>query len=217
MLIQLSREIVDESDVYVDVHKAIRRLTPAPRIKCIHPDAAISSTATKRPGDGPILVDVVEATLGEAGTTAAMGTAEVRIDNDGPDARPKTAIFMKRRSSAGPDGKPGVGTIPVKASLDEMKQQLRLGPANRATQPRSMRTNVFKIKQGLRVTTFVGPSSSDRHHEENGHARLEAYDEDHEAEGLEEDPDQTPLLGTKPMNGGLQNGQYGTTRTRRGR
>ena len=29
----ISREIIDESDVYVDVHKAIRRLAPAPRTR----------------------------------------------------------------------------------------------------------------------------------------------------------------------------------------
>ncbi|OAQ97786.1 hypothetical protein LLEC1_05557 [Akanthomyces lecanii] len=32
----IGEEIVDESDVYIDVHKAIRRLTPAPRARCGH-------------------------------------------------------------------------------------------------------------------------------------------------------------------------------------
>lgn len=56
---------------------------------------------------------------------------------------------MKRRSSAGPDGRLEGNTVPIKASLNEMKQQLRLGPANRAAKPLSNTRNVFKIKQGL--------------------------------------------------------------------
>lgn len=96
---------------------------------------------------------------------------------------------MKRQHSAGPDGRVGKNTVPVKASLDEMRQQLRLGPANRAANPRSStRGSVFKIKQGLGATivttTTTGPAKP-----VNG-----------EAAGADEHTETTPLLG-KDQNG----------------
>jgi metal transporter CNNM len=64
---------------------------------------------------------------------------------------------MKRRRSAGPDGRTDEGApIPVKASLDEVKRQFRLGPANRAANPLSTRGTVFKIKQGLGTPLIDG-------------------------------------------------------------
>lgn len=160
--------------MYVDVHKAIRRLTPAPRARRFHThshghnEAATAATAaaiaSKKPGDNPILVDIAEDSDGQ---TLTVGSFGAQSDSGCPEHHPKTAIFMKRRSSSGPDGGPeGGGPIPVKASLDEMKQQLRLGPANRAAKPRNTRTNVFKIKQGLGVTTLISPAGNGKPIEE---------------------------------------------------
>jgi metal transporter CNNM len=65
---------------------------------------------------------------------------------------------MKRRTSdGGIEGTPVV----VKASLDEMRSKLRLGPANRAANPRSNTRSLFKIKQGL-GTNGTPPSDSSR-------------------------------------------------------
>jgi metal transporter CNNM len=143
------REIVDESDVYVDVHKAIRRLNPAPRAKRINEAAALAAaaTVTSKKGDGSVLVDIAEDGTGQSITVGSLGAmSDTGITED----RPRTAIFMKRRSSEGPDGQRSEGNpVPIKASLDEMKQQLRLGPANRAAKPLSNKRDVFKIKQGL--------------------------------------------------------------------
>lgn len=63
---------------------------------------------------------------------------------------------MKRRRSAGPDGRMDDHPIPVKASLDEVKRHFRLGPANSAANPLSTRGNVFKIKQGLGTPLIDG-------------------------------------------------------------
>lgn len=198
------REIVDESDVYVDVHKAIRRLTPAPRAKKNQNEAATAATAAaiaaKKPsagGDGSLLVDIAEHPDGRAVTVGSLGA---QSDTGGTEDRhTKTAIFMKRRSSAGPDGKPESGTVPVKASLNEMRQQLRLGPANRAAKPRNTRTNVFKIKQGLGVTTLIGTS---------GNGKLAEVPTVAKADDTTE---QTPLLVRDPMaNGGRLEVRYGS-------
>jgi metal transporter CNNM len=70
----------------------------------------------------------------------------------------RTAIHMKRRTSdGGIEGTPVV----VKASLDEMRSQLRLGPANRAANPRSNTRSLFKIKQGL-GTNSTPPNDGSR-------------------------------------------------------
>ncbi|RDA92496.1 hypothetical protein CP533_6471 [Ophiocordyceps camponoti-saundersi (nom. inval.)] len=199
----IGEEIVDESDVYVDVHKAIRRLTPAPRAKRLHhddgsPAVSTAAMAVKRPGDGSLLIDIAEHPDGQVLTVGSPGALSDTgaVAEDHP---PKTAIFMKRRSSAGPDGKAESGTVPIKASLDEMKRQLRLGPANRAARPRNTRTNVFKIKQGL--TTAPGTGS-------NGKLVAKA------AAVAAVESEETPLLPTvngsgRPSAGGYGSGEVG--------
>lgn len=72
---------------------------------------------------------------------------------------------MKRRSSEGPDGQHH-GNEPVPLNMDQMRQQLRLGPANRAARPLSNKREMFKIKQGL----SPGPSSGNDGHASNGGA-----------------------------------------------
>lgn len=147
------REIVDESDVYVDVHKAIRRLNPAPRARRI--EAAAAAAAVKKTTEHPVLVDIAEDTNGN---TIQVGSYGAQSDNGGTtnEARPRTAIFMRRRSSAGPDGRMDGQPEPYRGSLQDVKQQLKLGPANRAARPRNTK-DVFKTKAGLGVTQ---PSTS---------------------------------------------------------
>lgn len=145
----IGEEIVDESDVYVDVHKAIRRLNPAPRAKRINEAAALAAaaTVTTKKADSSVLVDIAEDATGQSITVGSYGA---QSDTGITEDRPRTAIFMKRRSSEGPDGERAEGNpVPIKASLSEMKQQLRLGPANRAARPLSNKRDMFKIKQGL--------------------------------------------------------------------
>jgi metal transporter CNNM len=121
------------------------------------------------------------------GQTLEVGS--YKSDNGHLERPPKTAVFMKRQHSAGPDGRIGKSPVPVKASLDEMRQQLRLGPANRATNPRSStRGSVFKIKQGL-GTTVVTTTTTEAAKPVNG-----------EAEGAGEHTETTPLL-KKDQNG----------------
>ena len=140
-----SREIVDESDVYVDVHKAIRRLNPAPRARRV--EAAAAAAAIKKTTEHPVLVDIAE---DANGNTIQVGSLGAHSDNGGAtnDQRPRTAIFMKRRSSAGPDGKMDGHPEPYRGSLQDVRQQLKLGPANRAARPRNTK-DVFKTKAGL--------------------------------------------------------------------
>ncbi|PHH61592.1 hypothetical protein CDD82_2124 [Ophiocordyceps australis] len=256
----IGEEIVDESDVYVDVHKAIRRLTPAPRARRLQHEVATAATAVaaKKPTEGPLLVDIAEHGEGQS-----FGVGSLGAHSDGALETPsvaasmqqqqqhhqqqqqqqqqlqqkqqlhtKTAVFMKRRSSAGPDGTPETGTVPVKASLDEMKPQLRLGPANRAAHPRTtIRNNVFKIKQGLGgggvvTTTFVAKHENGHLAEDHNHHNHHSHDSGHDvvhglagAQGppeislspaVDDGGETTPLLSKepqKPMTNGKANGK----------
>ncbi|RSL69164.1 MAM3-like protein [Fusarium duplospermum] len=200
----IGEEIVDESDVYVDVHKAIRRLTPAPRARRIHAGAAaVAATASKQVPEAAILVDVDENHV-----TPNLETASYHSNYEGGFHNgAKTAIHMKRRTSDG-GGIEGTPVV-VKASLDEMRQQLRLGPANRATKPlNNTRGSVFKIKQGLganqgapletttsassrlppRAASHIGFTSTQRI---GGHERTPLLGNDHE-EAVEDDADHGP-------------------------
>ncbi|KAH7112759.1 putative DUF21 and CBS domain protein [Dactylonectria estremocensis] len=213
----IGEEIVDESDVYVDVHKAIRRLTPAPRAWHLHghshgheeADSAdtAAAVAAKKPG-GATLVDIAEHPDGQSVTVGSLGA---HSDSGIPEHHPKTAIFMKRRSSAGPDGKPDGGTIPVKASLSEMRQQLRLGPANRAAHPRNTtRNNVFKIKQGLTVTTVVPVDTKGK--------PGQAHQPPPTSKTVNEHEETTPLLARDIANGSTQAEEsYGSDATKKGK
>ncbi|KAK2932878.1 CNNM, transmembrane domain [Fusarium oxysporum f. sp. vasinfectum] len=198
----IGEEIVDESDVYVDVHKAIRRLTPAPRARRIHATAAAAAAmATKKaPGDS-ILVDVEEHAEDHPPN---VETASFHSNYEGGfHNSAKTAIHMKRRTSdGGIEGTPVV----VKASLDEMRSQLRLGPANRAANPRSNTRSLFKIKQGLgashtppndgsrpaqpRAASHMGFTSTHGQSQARtqGHERTPLLAEEHE-EAIDDDED----------------------------
>ncbi|KAF5967406.1 hypothetical protein FBULB1_11236 [Fusarium bulbicola] len=198
----IGEEIVDESDVYVDVHKAIRRLTPAPRARRIHATAAAAAAmATKKaPGDS-ILVDVEEY-ADEHPPNVEAASFHSNYEGGFHNAA-KTAIHMKRRTSdGGIEGTPVV----VKASLDEMRSQLRLGPANRAANPRSNTRSLFKIKQGLgashtppndssrpaqpRAASHMGFTSTHGQSQARtqGHERTPLLAEDHE-EAIDDDED----------------------------
>lgn len=184
----MSREIVDESDVYVDVHKAIRRLTPAPRARRLHAAATAASVmaSKKAPGDS-ILVDVDEH---DASPHREPDAASFHSNYEGGfHNAAKTAIHMKRRTSdGGIEGTPVV----VKASLDEMRSQLRLGPANRAANPRSNTRSLFKIKQGL--GTSGTPPDSSRPLPPRAQSHM-GFTNNHGSPARNQGHERTPLLG----------------------
>lgn len=181
----------------MDVHKAIRRLTPAPRARRIHNEAGAAAVG-RRPGEGATMVDVAEQLEVDSPVTGSVSALSEGV----PERHPKTAVFMRRRGSTGPDGEARVRPVPFKASLDEMKPQLRhLAPSNRAANPRSTRTNMFKIKQGLSVTTFfAGDGSSNRAADDTAHKMSEDVDGN----------ESTPLLQASTLTYGQAENGYGS-------
>lgn len=165
----LRREIIDESDVYIDVHKAIRRLTPAPKARLARRESNADGVADKPAEESGVLDfrDVVQQLPKRWGSVSAQSDAP-RLSSS-----PKTATFMMRRLSAGPDGRP-TGAIPVKANLDEMRDHLKhLGPSNPATNPKNTKFRMVKIKglpstggqPGAALTLSPSSAGGDGHEE----------------------------------------------------
>lgn len=149
-----NREIIDESDVYIDVHKAIRRLTPAPKAR-IHRQHSQSDEAARLTDDSTVVAESGNVSNGHDSQHKSVewvgvpgGEAAV------PSSSPKTATFMMRRSSAGADGQTIQTTIPVRANIDELRQHLKhLGPSNPATNPKNTRSTTVKVKPGHSLPT----------------------------------------------------------------
>ena len=141
----ISREIIDESDVFIDVHKAIRRLQPAPRLRLSR------STA------------FTEDANGSRSEKASNGRAEgfghdknQRIIDSKPQQRKKSnsidaasspkATFLLRRTSgaSNPIGR----DFTRHSDSPEIREHLKhLGPSNLASRPRETRYNNVKIKR----------------------------------------------------------------------
>ncbi|KAL1889411.1 cell agglutination protein Mam3 [Sporothrix stenoceras] len=152
----IGEEIIDESDVYIDVHKAIRRLQPAPRARPTRHRSlasdfgATASTAATRVADEEEIDDEgAEPSLQQQAIPVLRALSRSNTAARALSTSPKTTTVMMRRCSAGADGRLTKSTVPVRANIDEMWQHLRhLGPSNRANNPKNTRSTTVKIKQG---------------------------------------------------------------------
>ncbi|KAK3945648.1 hypothetical protein QBC46DRAFT_371272 [Diplogelasinospora grovesii] len=158
----IGEEIIDESDVYIDVHKAIRRLAPAPKAR-----------VQRRPSQDPIGKASDDSTVVADQDCASDGheIQHKRVGSIGGAANdtstpllgssPKTTTFMMRRSSAGVGGQTVKTMIPVRANFEEMRQHLKhLGPSNPATNPKNTRSTTVKVKPGIVTERHPPPPRS---------------------------------------------------------
>ncbi|SPO04989.1 related to MAM3 Protein required for normal mitochondrial morphology [Cephalotrichum gorgonifer] len=166
----IGEEIVDESDVYIDVHKAIRRLAPAPTSTFYRRDSAsIASNRNSVEPDGHVARDVKRGnSVGAPGDRALSSS-------------PKVVTFMMRQPSSGPGAEPSA--VPVKSNVDHLRHHLskHLSPSNPAANPKSISSATVTVKPGTGSTPT--PSAS---------RQFEIT-----AEPEEIDDEQTPLLGSK--------------------
>ncbi|KAI0129410.1 hypothetical protein BJ170DRAFT_616149 [Xylariales sp. AK1849] len=142
----IGEEIIDESDVYVDVHKAIRRSHPAPKARIQRKDILNKDAAVK---DGN-LIDLEDAEDGAEFQTRRPASLGGRTESAAVlSSSPKTTLLM-RRSSASHDGQLMHTTVPVRANYEEMRGHLKhLGPSNPASNPKSTKVSAVKIKPGV--------------------------------------------------------------------
>lgn len=137
----IGEEIIDESDVYIDVHKAIRRMAPAPKARAHkgsidNSDKADLFVVDNRPNDlteaqGLPLAKRLTNGGGRSNSPATFATS------------PKTT-FLRRTSDGGAGN-----TIQVRGNVNDMREHLKhLGPSNLASRPKQTRYNTVKIKPG---------------------------------------------------------------------
>lgn len=132
----IGEEIIDESDVFVDVHKAIRRIAPAPRQKY----SKLLGVDSDTEGNG---------TAGE--DTPLLGGK----DADGQSSRKpsfgQTTLLMRRKSSnASESTRDTVKPVPVRSGTQDFRKHLsHLGPSNVASKPRTTKYTSVKIKPGV--------------------------------------------------------------------
>ncbi|EHA54425.1 hypothetical protein MGG_11236 [Pyricularia oryzae 70-15] len=138
----IGEEIIDESDVYVDVHKAIRRLHPAPNAQIFRRHSV--NTASKSQENVRVDANGKDSLAPTSTPEAANNViADSRLSSS-----PKTT-FLMRRSSAGQDGQMVSSAVPVRTNLDDIREHLKhLGPSNPANNPKNTRLTSVKIKPG---------------------------------------------------------------------
>ncbi|KAK3995309.1 putative transporter [Cladorrhinum sp. PSN332] len=150
----IGEEIIDESDVYIDVHKAIRRLAPAPKARVSRRQSADqygkfgdnSNPGASGGGDGIDENFGIHKAIGTIGP-ASHGSPQL-------SGSPKLATIMMRRGSSGLDGHSV--TVPVRANFEDIRQHLKhLGPSNPATNPKNTRSTTVKIKPGTGIPTVT--------------------------------------------------------------
>jgi len=145
------REIIDESDVFIDVHKAIRRINPAPKSRVRKGEVITDPDDTIADGEEN-LIDVGEDNKDPQYDMNRTSTAEgqaYKINGIQPElgSSPKKSSYLRRTSSV--QNTSDRENVQKKPMNPEMRGHLKhLGPSNLASRPRSTRYNTVKIKPG---------------------------------------------------------------------
>ncbi|KAI9736552.1 MAG: hypothetical protein M1818_006063 [Claussenomyces sp. TS43310] len=144
----IGEEIIDESDVYIDVHKAIRRMTPAPKARVAKGHIVADPDVAAVPEDHLLDIGDESTNHEDSPRKKIESLSAKRTNSTGIGTSPKTT-FMKRSPSSNIDGQANV-PITVRANAADMREHLKhLGPSNLASRPKSTRYNTVKIKQAF--------------------------------------------------------------------
>ncbi|KAI2751920.1 hypothetical protein DTO012A8_9804 [Penicillium roqueforti] len=137
----IGEEIIDESDVFIDVHKAIRRMTPAPKSRVakgkiveepplnpsIIPDGDLIDVNSTQPSSFPRPSDLIRR----------------RSSVEAPLPR-----FQLRKTTADINSDSANEWVTQVGATDEIREHLKhLGPSNLASRPRQTRYHSVKIKR----------------------------------------------------------------------
>ncbi|KAM3415836.1 hypothetical protein BST61_g9342 [Cercospora zeina] len=155
----IGEEIIDESDVFVDVHKAIRRVTPAPKTRF-----------RARPSDsGNVLTDTEDDHREYSENEPLLGKKESDKSRNPSLVNGQTTFMMRRKSSTASDpGHDKFRPVPVRSHPSDLKEHLKhLGPSNAASHPKSTKFTSVKIKPGVSTIPENKPIEPGVVHEES--------------------------------------------------
>lgn len=143
----LPREIIDESDVFIDVHKAIRRMVPAPKSRV--PKGKIVEEPAKA---GSLVEGNLIDVDGNGQPHKSVDDNLRRNSVEAPQPR-----FQLRKQYSTPNAAYG-GWVTQRGATDEIREHLKhLGPSNLASRPRQTRYQSVKIKQRNQSPTRSAP------------------------------------------------------------
>ncbi|PLB55579.1 DUF21-domain-containing protein [Aspergillus steynii IBT 23096] len=148
----IGEEIIDESDVFIDVHKAIRRMTPAPKSRV--PKGKIVEEPPMLSGG-----QLAQGTLVDVGAGGRpRGQSEGRRSSvEAPLPRFQLRRQHQDKSSESPDG-----WVTQRGTTDEIREHLKhLGPSNLASRPRHTRYQSVKIKRAGGSPTRSGQTDGE--------------------------------------------------------
>lgn len=144
------REIIDESDVFIDVHRAIRRMAPAPRYRV--PKGEVVAAPESPVVVGEDLIDLNDEQKGPTPAprrNASMDGQKLNVNGSHfePASSAKAAFHKRRTSSTG--ASTNRENPPKRTNTTDRLEHLKhLGPSNLASRPRQTRYNTVKIKPG---------------------------------------------------------------------
>ena len=156
----IGEEIIDESDVFIDVHKAIRRLAPSPVYRTRLPKAhTVQVERSAANGHDNDLIDIHEGeTLSpiDIQRVKTMEGIPPKAKSTDRNASPRQSSFPMRRRSSATDHKP------QRYSSEEVREHLKhLGPSNLASRPKATRSTTVKIKPGNAMGNAVPHAADD--------------------------------------------------------
>ncbi|KAL4895024.1 hypothetical protein BDV59DRAFT_159273 [Aspergillus ambiguus] len=155
----IGEEIIDESDVFVDVHKAIRRMTPAPRARV--PKGKIVE-------EPPMLPPETQGKLVDVDGDADRPPVDRRRSSvEAPLPR-----FQIRKSTSDRNSDAADGWFTQRGATDEIREHLKhLGPSNLASRPRQTRYQSVKIKRA----NAASPTRSTQTDVDSGQSTSESH------------------------------------------
>ncbi|KAI2296932.1 cell agglutination protein Mam3 [Ophidiomyces ophidiicola] len=160
----IGEEIIDESDVFIDVHKAIRRMAPAPKARVpkgrIVTDPFDELTAQQK-ADVEGLIDKQKNAESSSAKTGDLQSSQQK--SSVPDVgSPPPPIFKLRRAPT-QDATERAEAIIQRGATPEIREHLKhLGPSNLASRPRQTRYNNVKIKPGTTSSPLVQTETESR-------------------------------------------------------
>ncbi|KAI9807743.1 MAG: hypothetical protein M1826_004464 [Phylliscum demangeonii] len=143
------REIIDESDVFVDVHNAVRRKTPAPKIR--FPRMPTMAGVDKgKMADERLIVGVGSQARGEShdGDDEHSRERDAGAKPDEDASRPLLGSVVAASTATGSSW---VRPSTYRGSTGDLRDLAKhqLNPSNLASRPRQTRYNTVKIKHRL--------------------------------------------------------------------
>ncbi|MCJ1395857.1 hypothetical protein MMC18_008743 [Xylographa bjoerkii] len=152
----IGEEIVDESDVFIDVHKRMRRLNPAPKNRMPKPKIVADPVDNAAEGEEDLIniddsLPPTNQTLQRLISSDGVPESKRKPSSAELETSPNNPAHMPRRTSslAGVSDRENVAKRADTPEMRELLKHLRRGPSNLASRPRQTRYPTVKIKPGM--------------------------------------------------------------------